>query len=72
MKAYGLPRNDDVANPDAADVRTFALASHIGRFAGKGGDTHSSFRSSAAKRATRRYYKRVARAEGHRQAQDRD
>jgi len=34
---------------------------------GKGGDRHSPSRSSASKRATRRYWKRIARREGREQ-----
>ncbi len=59
MKAYGLPRTDDVLNPDVADIKTYGLASRVGRL-----DDRSYFKNSASKRATRRYWKRRARAEG--------
>lgn len=26
MKAYGIPRNDDVANPDKADIKYYGLS----------------------------------------------
>jgi len=60
MKGYGLPRNHDVGSPDAADIRYYGLATHVGRLNGR-----TSQRSSS-KRATRRIWKRVARMEGKR------
>lgn len=30
MIGYGLPRNDDVANPDVADIRLYGLKTSIG------------------------------------------
>lgn len=49
VRSYGIPRNDDVANPDKADLRAY----------GRG-----AFKNKAAKAATRRYFKRSARAAG--------
>lgn len=65
MKAYGLPRNDDVEFPDVADIHQYGLKSSAGHLRGKGGDIRSSFRNSKSKRNSRRYYKRKARREGH-------
>lgn len=30
MIGYGLPRNDDVANPDVVDIRLYGLKTSIG------------------------------------------
>jgi hypothetical protein len=64
MKAYGIPRNLDAAYPDCADVRRYANKSGDYRLPGHGGDIHSAFRDSAAKRRTRRIWKKVARRAG--------
>ena len=64
MRAYGLPRNDDVANPDIADIREFGLKSSTGRFREKGGDYRAYNRNARLKARVRRVYKRRARAEG--------
>jgi hypothetical protein len=64
MRAYGLPRHHDVEHADAADLNRFALKASAGVMPGPGGDRHSPARSSASKRATRRYWKRLARREG--------
>ena len=32
MRGYGLPRNDDVQNPDKGDIRLYALSGHGYRF----------------------------------------
>lgn len=61
MKGYGLPRNICVAYPDCADGVCYALKSSKLRLRGKGGDYKSSMRSSEAKRANRRFYKKQAR-----------
>lgn len=63
MRAYGLPRNDDISSPDAYDVCAYGLKSSAGRRPGPGGDTRASNKTSTKARA-RRYWKRVARAEG--------
>jgi len=63
MKAYGLPRSDDVENPDMGDIRDFGLKSSAGKLPGKGGDIRSSHKNSASKRSTRRYFKKKARRE---------
>lgn len=65
MRAYGLPRNNDVEFPDVADIQRFGRASHVGRLPGKSGDFRPYIRGKN-KAATRRYWKRVARAEGRR------
>lgn len=51
MRGYGLPRNDDVANPDIADIQQYGLSKHGYRF-------HNPVRKAAA----RRHWKRTARA----------
>lgn len=62
MRAFGLPRSDDVANPDVGDIKNFALKSSTGRFREKGGDFKPYTRSAKARRATRRIYKKAERA----------
>ncbi len=64
MKAYGLPRVPEISFPDVGDIREFARPGRVGRFPGKGGDYRSWDKNVAAKKATRRIYKRRARAEG--------
>jgi len=64
MKPYGLPRNDDVAHPDLADIKEYGRPGRVGNLPGKGGDVRSHFRNPASKAATRRVYKRRARADG--------
>lgn len=61
MKGYGLPRNDDVANPDMGDIHTYGRASHIGKLRNKTGQYRSSFKKSRLKRAVRRVWKRLER-----------
>ncbi len=72
MKPYGLPRHDDVAHPDIADIHRFGLASHAGNLPGKGGDIRSGHRSSAKKKASRRIFKKLARKEGKKLTQMED
>ena len=62
MIPYGLPRNDDVAHPDCADVLEYGLASRRRNLPGPGGDTHNSVRNPAAKARARRRFARHARA----------
>ena len=50
MKAYGLPRDDNVENPDVVDIHRYGLKSSAGNFAGKGGDIRSSHKKSSNKR----------------------
>ena len=65
MKAYGIPRVLDLeGGVDCGDIRRFGLKSAAGNLRGKGGDYHNSFRKSAAKRATRRIFKKLARRAG--------
>lgn len=64
MKAYGLPRYTAAEFCDRADLAAYARKSSVGDLPGKGGDTRSHTKSSAAKRAVRRTFKRAARAEG--------
>lgn len=65
MKAYGLPRHDNVENPDLGDICDYGLKSSAGNLEGKGGDIRSSHKSSRNKKQTRRIYKRKARREGN-------
>ena len=53
-----------VSSPDCGSLASYALASHKGHLAGKSGDYRSSLRNPAGKAATRRIYKRRARAAG--------
>ena len=62
MKAYGLPRVKDLESPDCADICKFGLKSSKSRVEGLGGDIKNSFRSSTAKKATRRIWKKKERA----------
>lgn len=32
MRGYGLPRNDDVQNPDVSDIQLYGLRGHGHRF----------------------------------------
>ena len=59
MKAYGLPRNNDIESPDVGDIKAYALKSSTGRY-----DYRGYIKNKAAKRATRRIYKRAARRDG--------
>ncbi len=54
MKGYGLPRNDDVANPDCADIKHYGLKGF-------------KIKSNNKKRARRRF-KKAARRVGQRSA----
>lgn len=38
MKAYGIPRNQDVEWPDCGDMKYYGMKSSIGRYAKKSGD----------------------------------
>ena len=53
MRGYGLPRNDDVANPDVADIKKYGLKTSAGG--------RDYFKNKRAKRAIRRIYKRTER-----------
>ena len=57
MKGYGLPRNDDVANPDVGDIKLYGL-----NFSAGGRDY---FKNKASKAASRRIWKKKARREGN-------
>ncbi len=63
MKAYGLPRNDDIQHPDLADIRYYGRKSCIGRIP-RHGKYRSYFKKSRVKRAIRRYWKRKERMIG--------
>lgn len=63
MKAYGIPRHNDVEFPDIGDIKGFGLASHVGSVP-KHGIHRGLHKDKAAKAATRRFYKRKARKEG--------
>ncbi len=64
MKAYGLPRNDDVANPDVGDIRLYGLKTSAG---GK-----DYFKNKTNKSNTRRIWKKAARRQGQRQCLEHD
>ena len=61
MRPYGLPRNDDVAHPDCADIGYYALKSAAGSLRGKGGDHRGNHKNKASKAASRRFFKKAAR-----------
>ncbi len=63
MKAYGLPRNDDVQHPDSADICFYGLKSCAGRISHYG-EIRSCFKKSNRKRSIRRFWKRKARKVG--------
>jgi hypothetical protein len=50
MKAYGLPRNDDVANPDKADIKLYGLST-----------PDRCSRADRGKNSSRRLWKKKAR-----------
>lgn len=58
MRAYGLPRLDDVASPDASDARLYGLKTSRARRGARAGQ------KSAAKARARRLWKRRARRQG--------
>ncbi|WP_165072798.1 hypothetical protein [Desulfovibrio sp. ZJ200] len=60
MKAYGIPRAGEAADPDAADGVRYALKSSAVRLGGKGGECKSAVRSRR-KRHIRITWKRRAR-----------
>jgi len=62
MKAYGVPRDKDVENPDLLDIKLYGLKSSSGRLVGKGGDIKNSFRNVKSKAASRRIWKKKARS----------
>lgn len=56
MKGYGLPRNDDVANPDLGDIRDYGL---------KAGCLHPKWTANGdSKKKVRRFFKKIARKAG--------
>lgn len=57
MKPYGLPRNDDVENPDVADIQLYGLKTS------KGGRCYQKPKSKAS---SRRIWKKKARKEAKR------
>ena len=60
MRAYGLPRNNDIANPDIADIHTYGLKSSTGRLPKRSGE-YKGYVGSEEKRIARRRYKKVER-----------
>lgn len=66
MRPYGLPRDANLAHPDVADIHQYGLKARVGAMPGKGGDTRGIHKNKARKAATRRYFKRAARAQGKR------
>jgi len=63
MKAYGIPRDPELDYPDVQIIHEFALKSRANGKR-KHDTTRSNFKNSAAKRQTRRRWKRLARQEG--------
>lgn len=53
MKPYGLPRNDDVAHPDVADIKKYGLKTSSGG--------RDYFKNKHSKAAARRVWKRKER-----------
>lgn len=70
MKPIGVPRNLNLENPDLGDSKEFGMKSSKTNLPGKGGDIKSNFRKPEQKAATRRTFKRKARAEGKDQCKD--
>lgn len=68
MKPYGIPRLPELEFPDVVDVQRFRGKSSCGRLAGKSGDFRPYIRGNN-KAATRRYWKRKARATGRAEIQ---
>jgi hypothetical protein len=62
MKGYGLPRNDDVAHPDVADIKHYGLKTSAGG--------RDMFKSKSAKAATRRIWKKQARNAGRKEIRE--
>ena len=63
MRPYGIPRVPEVEFPDVGDIQLFGFKGSCGRFAGKSGDYRPYIRGNN-KAATRRIWKRKARAAG--------
>lgn len=62
MKAYGLPRVNEVEFPDVGDIKRFGRPGHVGRLTTRNKDYHPyAARQSKVRKATRRYWKRRAR-----------
>jgi hypothetical protein len=53
MRGYGLPRYDDVENPDVVDIRLYGLKTSIGG---------RRYQKPFAKKCSRRIWKRKERA----------
>jgi len=53
MRAYGLPRNDDVARPDVADIQFYGLKTSAGG--------RDYFKNKSRKARVRRIWKKKAR-----------
>jgi hypothetical protein len=56
MKPYGLPKNDDVANPDVGDIQYYGLKTSAGG--------RDYFKNKRRKAATRRIWKKKERRRG--------
>jgi len=61
MKAYGIPRKQEVEHPDMVDIHRFALKSSVGRLDSKSGEYKNSFRNTDSKASTRRIWKKKER-----------
>jgi hypothetical protein len=67
MKPYGVRVID---SPDIADIQATGRAGHVSRYPGRSGCYKSYIRDSAARKITRRYWKRLARREGCKEAKE--
>jgi hypothetical protein len=56
MRGYGLPRHDDVENPDVADIKLYGLKTSTGG---------RRYQSSSAKKSSRRIWKKRERDLAH-------
>ena len=65
MKPYGIPRDIDVEHPDIAASKEFALKPSKVNIKSQGGDFRDPNRSTQAKAATRRIWKKQERLKMH-------
>ena len=70
MKPYGLPRNDNVANPDIADGRIYGLKASRINLPSKCGKIRSNFKSVIKKQNTRRLFKKIERNFGKQECKE--
>lgn len=67
MKAMGIPRDHEAVACDVRGAKEYGRKPSDFGVAGRSGVLRSNFNSPVAKRATRRYWKRVDRAAGKRE-----